>query len=161
MSMMMRNFKLVGSVIALLAIGAASFAADIVGKWTGSVVIDFDKETLAKMKGKMPSTPSLLLELRADKTYKGTQTGGPDKQQHVAEGTYTFDGTTLKLMPKKRDGKPATGDGAKPRVYTLSKDGKTMTMDLSSQAKVAQKSAGGAAATITPLKVKMVLRRAK
>lgn len=158
MSMVMRNFKLVGSVIALLAIGAASFAADIAGKWTGSVVIDFDKETLAKMKGKMPSVPSLFLELRADKTYKGTQTGGPDKQQHVAEGTYTFDGTTLKLSPKKRDGKAATGEGATPRVYKLSKDGKTLTMDLSAQVKVAQKTAGS---TAPPFKVKMVLHRAK
>ena len=135
-------------------------AADVVGKWSGKIEIEVDKATQAKMGGAAPKSPGLTLELRSDKTYKGTQSGNPDGKDRTSEGKWKLEGNTLTLSPLKRDGKPATGDGAKPRTYVLSKDGKTLTMDLTSQVRASAKNAAGKA-EIPKFKAKMVLKRNK
>lgn len=113
--------------------------ADVVGKWTGTMEFKSEGGASMKMGTGAPKMPKLTLEIKSDKTYKGTQTNNQDNKDHTSEGTWTLNGSTLTLTPKMRDGKPASGDGAKPRVYKLSSDGKTMTMDLTAQVKMSAK----------------------
>jgi len=156
----MRNTKLASSLLVVFALSAMSFAADVTGKWTGKIEFEVDKAAQAQMKGMVPKLPGLTLELRSNKSYRGVQAGGQDGKEHTSEGTWSFEGSTLKLVPVKRDGKAATGEGVKPRNYTLSKDGKTLTLDLSAQFKAAAKGAGGGK-EVPQFKAKMVLRRTK
>lgn len=143
------------AVLATMAFLCAAACADVVGKWSGKMEVEFDKATKAKMGNQTPKMPTLELELKADKTYKGVQS--VDSQTNTAEGTWVLEGNQLKLTPKKRNGKPATGEGAKTRVYQLSKDGKTLTLDLSAQFRSAVQSSG--AKEVPQVKAKMVLRK--
>lgn len=150
----MKSFLKAAVVGAALAICSLA-SADVVGKWSGKMEIEFDKETRAKMGSQTPKLPTLELELKADKTYKGVQS--MDGRTNTTEGTWSLEGNQVKLMPKKRDGKAATGEGAKPRIYTLSKDGKALTLDLSAQIRSAAQSNG--AKQIPKFNAKMVLRK--
>ena len=157
---MMRNTRFLGTLLAFFALTALSLATDIVGTWKGKIEIEVDKGAQAQLKGMAPKTPSLTLELRADKTYKAAQAGTPDGKEHTSEGTWKLEGDTLKLLPLKRDGKAAGGDGAKPRVYTLSKDGKTLSLDLAGQLQISAKGATNPKA-MPRFKAKMILHRSK
>ena len=78
----MRNMKFVSTVLALVTISAMALATDVVGKWTGKIEFEVDKSAQAQMKGMVPKLPGLTLEIRADKTYLGTQSGGQDGKAH-------------------------------------------------------------------------------
>ena len=144
-----------------VALAAGAFAADVTGKWTGKVEFEADKAMAAKIKsGGGMKGPSISIELKADKTYKASQTGGPGGKAMVSEGKWTATGSTVTLTPTKRDGKAVSGEAAKPKVYSLSKDGKTMTMDISNMVKAQVKDdKGKVAAMPANLKLKVVLHK--
>ncbi|MBS1723829.1 MAG: hypothetical protein JSS66_12855 [Armatimonadetes bacterium] len=150
----MRRFPL--TILALVALSVAALA-DATGKWTGTFVIEADKATKAKIdaqtKGKVPT---VVLELNKDKTFKSTQKGAGDGKVHTVEGTWSQSGNTVAIKPKKRDGQPATGQGAATRSYVLSKDGKTLTLDLTSQVQAQAPKGGGVPPSV---KVRVVLKK--
>ena len=155
----MRTARFLSAVVAAAVFATACLAADVVGKWTGKMTFENDKGVAVDMKMQGASLPTLNLELKADKTYAGSQTGGPGNTKINTEGTWKLNGNTLTLNPTKRDGKPTTGEGAKPRIYTLSKDGKSLTIDLTARMKAAVQASGQTKAPA--LKAKLVLHRAK
>lgn len=156
---MAMRMKAVAVVLASALLAAVSLAGDIAGKWKGSIVIEADKETMAKINasGKQ-NLPTVTLEFKADKTYTATQTGGPDKSTHKSSGTWSQSGNKVSVTPKTRDGKAVTGEQAKPKVYTLSKDGSTMSMDMSAQIRQAAQSASNKQA-MPKMTVKIVLKK--
>lgn len=154
---MMHKAKVFATIVTIVALSSSAFA-DVVGKWKGQMEVSTEKGSKVATNGSI-KMPSLTLELKADKTYKGTQGNSPDGKEHVAEGKWSLSGNTLTLTPTKRDGKAATGEGAKPRIYTLSKDGKTLTLDLSGVVQSAAKSQAGGK-EIGKVTAKMVLRKA-
>jgi lipopolysaccharide export system protein LptA len=156
----MRFIKVVPVVLATLALAAFSMAGNVTGKWKGKVTLEADKATMAKIKAAgQDNLPSVVLEFKADKTYSAVQSGGPDPKPHTAEGTWSQDGNKVTVSPKKRDGRAVTGEAAKSKYYIVSKDGSTMTLDLSAQMKQPTKGADGK--PIPKVTVKVVLHKMK
>ena len=147
------------AILTATAVLSVSAFADVVGKWKGQMEVTTEKGAKVNVGGANMKLPSLTLELKGDKTYKGVQGNSPDGKEHVAEGKWSLSGNTLTLTPTKRDGKAASGEGAKPRIYTLSKDGKTLTMDLSGAVQSAAKAQAGGK-EIGKFNAKMVLKKA-
>jgi hypothetical protein len=128
---MKRAAVLASAVLAALALAQAN---KVTGTWKGSLQVTVPDE----MKSQMPPAsqlPKLEITLKGDGTYNGTTTqpSSQGKATTKTEGAWKLQGQNLTLTPKKRDGKPATGEGAKPRVYKLSQDGKTLTLDLTNE----------------------------
>lgn len=113
-----------------------------------------------QIKAQMKNVPTVSLTLKANKTYTSTQTGGMGTV--TSEGTWVQSGSKVTLTPTKRDGKAVSGEGAKPRAYTLSADGKSMTLDLTSQVRSASANQKdpNAKATMAKMKVRVVLKKA-
>ncbi len=137
------------------ALVATSFA-DITGKWSGKVTLETKDQKMAQQVKAQGAMPTVALEFKSDKTYKATQTGGPDKATHVSEGTWAVSGSSVTLTPKKRDGKAISGEMAKPKVYTLSKDGKSMTYVQSAMARAPK---DGKQAPAMDVKVRVTLTK--
>lgn len=147
------------------AVATSALAADPVGKWAGKVEIQASKEIKSMMKNQGPDT-KFSLSIKADKTYTGTQESAG--KSLTSSGTWVQKGNTVILTAKLRDGKPATGDGAKPRSYTLSPDGKSLSMDITSIAaqrakqmsKPGEKGKPATQVTLPPgLKVLVILKK--
>lgn len=145
-----------------VALAAGAFAADVTGKWSGKIEIEGNPEIKAKVKaqGGMQG-PTITIDLKSDKTYKADQTGMPGGKAMASEGKWSVSGSTVTLTPTKRDGKAVSGEAAKPKVYTLSKDGKTLTMDISGMVRAQVKGNDKAKAAMpADLKLKVVLHKA-
>ncbi|MCW5935992.1 MAG: hypothetical protein KIT11_01630 [Fimbriimonadaceae bacterium] len=145
-------------ITAALTLAVASLAlaqqASVVGTWNGKVELKVPDEMKAQMK-QAPPMPSLKLVFDKAGTYVATQKMPNENTEHKTEGTWRASGNKVVLTPKKRDGKAVSGEGAKERTYILAKDGKTMTMDLTSQM---AKNAGGQAPK--GMKVTVILKKA-
>ncbi len=100
---------------------------NVVGKWTGSVVVDSGYENDMGAKMAEGFAKAISFELKADKTFSGTLL-------FPVEGTYTVDGNKVTLAVTKvmgMDGKGSTKSD-KPMVFEVAADGKTMNApDLS------------------------------
>lgn len=128
-------------VLALgFAFGAATFslAQSPVGSWKGVMRMEVPKGITIPKEHKAQverakaafAKAKLTLVFKADKTYESTMKNGPDGKDHVASGTWVQAGVTITLKPLKRDGKAATGEGAKEQVLGISKDGKKLRRNL-------------------------------
>ncbi|MCW5939290.1 MAG: hypothetical protein KF884_02830 [Fimbriimonadaceae bacterium] len=149
------------ALLALLAFSALVHAQanKVAGNWKGSLQISAP----AEMKSQIPPAaqlPKLDMTLKGDGTYSATMTQ-PTQQGSTktkVEGTWKLQGQDLTITPKTRDGKPATGEAAKPRIYKLSPDGKTLTLDLTADMRrAAQNSKEKGADKVT---MKVVLKKA-
>src|SRR5256885_533108 len=112
--MVMRMLKHVLTASVAVALFVSAHASNVVGKWTGTVVIGGSPQAEAQMKQAAGKLPGVVLEIKADKTCKATQSGGQGGS-HVSEGIWTMSGNKVTITPKKRDGKPATAEGARSR----------------------------------------------
>lgn len=121
-----------------LALTTLAFAADPVGAWKGTMKMEVPKGVTVPKEHKARveqakaafAKAKLTLVFRANKTYSSTVKNGPDGKDHTAEGTWVQSGNTITLTPLKRDGKAATGDGAKKQVIGISADGKKLRRNL-------------------------------
>ena len=121
------NTRFTLSLVLAALFAVSLFAADVVGTWKGQMEItDPSGKNQPIPEGQ---SPQLVVNLKADKTYTSTQKGGGGGDA-AASGTWSSAGNKVTLLPKKRDGKAASGDGAAPRNYTVSQDGKSMSMDV-------------------------------
>lgn len=126
--------RLVLIVTVLTALSASVLASSPVGNWKGHVVIDTSKmqkvkdpkmqqmidQGIAKAKSMVIS-----LSIKADKTYTASASGSgapADKDN----GTWKLAGNTLTLTSLKKD------SAQKPQAFTMSSDGKTLTLSLPS-----------------------------
>ena len=148
--------------VSALALSLSAYAADITGKWTGKISMDMKEAkaaamSAAKSQGKsmtpeqvkmmdqqMAMGMSMVANIRMNVvvskggTYTMTTTGGPGAQKPQAEeGTWVVKGNKVTLSGKKATMGPKT------LVGTLSPNGKTITFDVSKQAKD-QAAKGGA-----------------
>ncbi len=131
----MRVQKPVLVTVVSLALVAASFAVDVTGKWTGKVEMTSpDPKIEAKIKEQAAQMPTVVLQVKADHTYV-SHSKSAKGQATSTEGKWELKGDKFLVTPTKRDGKPVTGDRPQLRAYILSKDGKTMTLDISDQLK--------------------------
>lgn len=156
----MRQARIWTALLAV-ALAAGAFAADVTGKWSGKIEVDASSEVKAKIKsqGGMQS-PTITIEFKSDKSYRANQSGMPGGKAMVSEGKWSASGSTVTLTPTKRDGKAVSGEAAKPKVYTLSKDGKTMTMDISGMVRAQVKGNDKAKAAMpVDMKLKVVLHK--
>lgn len=153
----MRNNRIALALLLTTALTVAAYAVDITGKWNGKVEIQADSATMAQIKAQGGKMPTVSIELKANKTYLATQTGGGDGKPHTSEGTWSLSGNKVIMTPKKRDGKAATGEMGKPRTYELSKDGKTLSTDLSAQVKSAADKSGQK--QVPKMTVKIILKK--
>lgn len=157
---MMHMCKAIPVVLATFALAATSLAGDVTGKWKGKVTIEAEKAVMDKIKASGgDSLPSVVIEFKANKTYTAMQTGGPDPKPHSSEGVWSQTGSKITVTPKKRDGRDVTGEMAKPKYYVVSKDGSTLSLDLTSQMKQPTKTADGK--PMPKVTVKVVLHRMK
>lgn len=110
--------------LSIIAVSSVWAMADksAVGNWKGHIVFDASKSTI-----KDPATQKLAqqqmdsakkvvvtLNLKSDKTFSG----GPPS----STGTWSQSGNKVTLVPK--------GQTKAKQVFTLSKDGKTLTYDI-------------------------------
>jgi hypothetical protein len=72
--------------------------------------------------------------LKAGNTYTATTTGAPGGKEQTEAGTWSISGSTVTIKTTTSNGKPATGQAARPQKLALSKDGKTMTETQTSPA---------------------------
>ena len=132
-------------VLLSLAVCCAAFAlaaGSVVGTWKGVIVMDTSKLPKPKDANQqkmmdagiaMVKKMKITLNLKADKTYAASFSGGPDGASKTSTGKWSQSGTTVTMTPQKDGGKPVTGEQAKPQKLTVSADGKTLTMSPPSQ----------------------------
>jgi hypothetical protein len=123
-----QRFFLVVTALAVLA--TVSLAAqNPVGTWKGKVLLDTSKmpkmtnPDQKKMMDKMLATTRAMvitIVMKSDKTYVATMTGGPNTPPEG--GTWSVKGNTVTMTSKKK--------GGQSQPFTLSADGKTMSMSL-------------------------------
>ncbi|HRF58520.1 MAG TPA: copper resistance protein NlpE N-terminal domain-containing protein [Fimbriimonadaceae bacterium] len=127
-------------VAAVLVVAVVAHAANAVGKWNGKLEIKLPanmpkmEAAQKKMMDDMLAEARKMrvaLELKANNTYvlKATNIPGPNKSA-TSEGTWKQTGSNIVITAKKEDGKAVSGDKAKPQTMVLSKDGKSMTLNL-------------------------------
>ena len=134
---------------ALAVVVSLALAQSPVGAWKGVMRMEVPKGVTIPKEHKAQverakaafAKAKLTLVFKADKTYESTIKNGPDGKDHVASGTWNQTGLTITLNPLKRDGKVATGEGAKDQVLAISKDGKKLRRNLQ-QGVVAEYSKG-------------------
>jgi hypothetical protein len=149
------------ALLAALALPLLSLAQaeKVAGSWKGSIQISAPDE----MKAQVPPAsqmPRLELRLKADGTYSATMTQSSSQgaAKNTVQGAWKLQGQNLTLTPKTRDGKPVTGEAARPRVYKLSPDGKTLTLDLTADMRRAAQ--GGKEKSVDKVTMKVVLKKA-
>lgn len=130
------------AALGALALAAVAFAASPVGNYSGKIVLDKSKlpkgqnaqqqkmiddgiAQVAKMK--------VDLAIKSNKTFNITMSGGPLSKPSTAEGTWSQSGNTVNLKTTKQDGKKVEGKAGQTQTMTMSKDGKTLTLDGASQ----------------------------
>ncbi len=127
----MRFCKL-GTILALLALAAMSLSANVVGKWTGHFNARYTPSPNAKTQPKPEMVEGvnkllaklvivLVIDAKGTYTAKTKAAGQPDQS---SSGSWKLVGKTLTLTPK---------DKRAPEVGTLSKDGKSLTVNLPQQ----------------------------
>lgn len=117
---------------------SVAVAASPVGSWVGKIVIDkmppMPPNATAQQKQQVQGMLDQLKKVRINMSIKANKTfavkapsmfGQPATN---AEGTWKQTGSTITLTTTKENGKPAAGTKAKPQDFTLSKDGKTISM---------------------------------
>jgi hypothetical protein len=111
-----------------------ALAGSVVGTWHGKVTLDMSKmpkarnaQEQAQMTAAIAGIKKIRLEVtfNANHTYKGHSTD-PTGKPVDSDGTWVQKGSQVTLTPQKHNGKPVTGVEARPKVYTQSKDGKTL-----------------------------------
>ncbi len=142
------------TALALVGLVPTAFAQNLAGTWNGSMKLEFSPEVQKQMKGQqIPPMPKLTLAMRPNGTYTVTQVvpamGQSPARTMKSDGTWSQKGRTVTMTTKTRDGKPVTGEEAKPRAFTLSGDGRTMTIDLSREVSKASPEAKGTKLIVT------------
>jgi hypothetical protein len=110
----MRTLRLLGPALLLAALASAASAADVVGKWTGKLVMEGSSKAMDAARAQAGNM-KVALVLRADKTFSATQTGPTGK--HTSEGVWSLSGKKLTLTARKRDGKAVQGPGVPRRAW--------------------------------------------
>jgi|GEM_PF-3299267 len=154
------KYNIFVSLILFISLAAMALAQDVVGKWSGKLEVQLPKNVTVNAKESDLNMPKVLVDLtlNANKTFVQIVDDARAEKKSTIEGTWTLTGKMLVLKPLKRDGKPVTGAAAADRTYTLSKDGKTLTMDLSAKVKAKMESEKGTSNLKST--ARMVLKRA-
>jgi hypothetical protein len=121
-----------------LILASLAMAADPAGTYSGKILID---------KSKMPKAPNpeqqkqmdamfakiglmkINLVMKSNKTFTISMEGGPLPKKNDAQGTWSQKGDTVTMKTTKQDGKDVSGANGQVQNLTLSKDGRTLTLD--------------------------------
>lgn len=127
------------SLLFALAVPTFAFSQQVSGTWNGTLQMDTSKipaEYREKAKASMAKLKVTMI-FKSDKTFTSTASGSPDGKSHTSAGTWSQKGNSVSIMTKTYDGKTKAGEP--PRSFTLSGDGKTMTMSIDAKAPAGSK----------------------
>jgi len=151
--------------VSALALSLSAYAADITGKWTGKMSMDMsalkaqfaaqagnlkpEQKKMVEQQMAMASTMLAAMRMNVDfqkgGKYTMTTTGTPGSQKAESEtGTWTIKGNQVSMTGSK------SGKGPRTVVGTLSSNGKTITVDLTKEAKAQAAKSGAAKDTKVP-----------
>lgn len=133
----MSRTTLILATLVLTAVIAFAQNNDVIGKWTGKMVVTPGKTPDGKPITMPSNAPKVIydLELRKNGTYFTTIKGAPDGKTHTSSGKWTRTGSKLTLTVQMRNGKPDTSE-PRVRILELSKDGKTLKTSMQGQLRV-------------------------
>jgi hypothetical protein len=130
----MKSSRLLSVLLLSVLLFAVATAASVVGSWKGKVVLDTSKMKKAlnaaeqqRQQQMINSSKSLALTLvfKKDGTYSATATGAP--QGTTDSGKWSQSGNTITVTSSR---KLANGTPSKPESFTMSANGKMLSMPL-------------------------------